>query len=171
MKKKISVILSLIFAIAISMVPANAADIEGRPQSPNAFDGAEIVEAYEVNLKSRSRDVLLGSYTIQNYLNDGYMKFTNESFGASSFPDDGIFRFETNLTTAGKDGDIKVGIAYTDWFGTDIYFVSTKMGLSDNKLFTCTKTPSDSKAYYGCISNDTGGKMYGSFAIYAVYAE
>ena len=171
MKTKLKIILFLVFSIAISMVPVNAADVEGRPQSPHAFDGAEIVEAYNVNPKSRSRDVFLGSYTILKYLNDGYMKFTNESFGKSDFPEEGVFRFETHLTTDGKDGNIKVGIAFTDWLGIDTYLTSIKMGLSDNKLFACTKNPSDKTKYYGCISNSTGGKMYGSFSIYAVHAE
>lgn len=173
MKKKLMVVVALIFAIAVNLIPVAAVE-EGRPETPNAFDGTEFVEAFDVSLlpiygTRKVREVYLGSYTIKQYLNSGYMKFTDESFDASKFPDDGAFKFETNLTTDGTDKDIKVGIAYVNFWGDDVYLVSTKMGLSDSKIFTCDKKPSQDKNYYGCITNDTGGKMYGSFTIYAVY--
>ena len=75
-----------------------------------------------------------------------------------------------NAGAIGTKTEIKVGIAYVDFWGTDTFFASTKMGLSDEKLFTVTKTPGKNTKYYGCIDNNTGGKVYGSFSIYAVTA-
>jgi hypothetical protein len=170
MKKKLTLIYSLLLAISICVVPASALEVEGRPTSPRAYDGTEFVEAYDVSVQSRSTDTELGSYTIKKYLNNGYMKFTDQSFDKSNFPEDGVFKFVTNLTTDGTKDEIKVGIAYVDFWGSDTFFASTTMGLSDKKLFTVTKKPGKNTIYYGCIDNKTGGKVYGSFSIYAVTA-
>ena len=171
MKKKLALIYSLLLAVSISLIPVSAAEaIEGRPTSPRAYDGTEFVEAYDMPAQRRVSEKKLGSYTIKQYLNNGYMKFTDESFGKSAFPEDGVFKFVTDLRTDGTKTEIKVGIAYVDFWGTDTFFASTKMGLSDEKLFTVTKTPGKNTKYYGCIDNNTGGKVYGSFSIYAVTA-
>lgn len=158
-------------SIATMVLPASAD--EGHLVSPDMYDEAEIVEAYDMPaiFTKGVRETYLGSYTIQNYLGAGYMKFTNESFGKDKFPPDKTFRFETNLWTEGTDKDITAGIAYTNWFGDDKYLVTTKIGLEDTKLFTTTKTPGENTKYFGCITNDTNGKMHGTFSIYSVYAE
>lgn len=168
-RKILSVLLAAAMTCAMCL-SAGAVDVEGRPTTPQAYVGTEFVQAYDAPSTARtSHDKFLGSYTIQKYLNNGYMKFTDQSFGKADFPDDGVFRFETNLTTDGKKTTIKAGIAYVDWWGTDTFFTSTTMGLKDNKHFTTDKTPGKDTKYYGCIDNNTGGKVYGSFSIYAVY--
>lgn len=171
MKKKLALVYSLLLAITIiSCVPASAVEIEGRPKSPHTYIGTEFVEAYDAPILQRSADRFLGSYTIKEYLGDGYMKFTDESFGKNDFPEDGIFKFVTNLWTEGNKEEIEVGIAYTNFWGDDVFFASTTMGLSDKKLFTVKKTPGSNTKYYGCILNETGGKVHGSFSIYSVTA-
>lgn len=170
MKKKMLVILALVFAISISLVPAVAVEPDGRPQSPNAFVGSEFVNAFDEVSIRRSSDIYLGGYTIKQYLNTGYMCMTDESFGKDDFPEDKTFKFETNLTAEKTTEKIKVGIAYVDMWGTDTYLVHTEMGLQDKKLFTCNKKPGNKTKYYGAITNDTGGVMHGSFCIYKVIA-
>ena len=67
------------------VLPASAD--EGHLVSPDMYDEAEIVEAYDMPaiFTKGVRETYLGSYTIQNYLGAGYMKFTNESFGKDKF--------------------------------------------------------------------------------------
>lgn len=170
MKQKVTIILSLVFAFAIILIPAYATNEEGYPLLPNTFAETEFVEAYDEELVSaRLSQKFLASYTIQQYLNDGYFLYTTESFKSDDFPEDRTFKIVTNLSTEGTKKTISAGIGGYTWFGDRAFFASTTVDLVDSALFQCTSKPEKNVSYYGAISNNTGGKMYGSFTIYAVY--
>ena len=169
MKRKITITLSLIFALAITLIPAYATDEEGYPLSPNTFAGTEFVEAYdEEGASARLSQKLLGRYTIKQYLNNGYFLYTTESFKGSDFPEDRVFKIVTNLSTEGTKKTVEAGIGTYTWLGDRTFFASTTVDLVDTALFQCTSNPKENVSYYGAIFNNTGGKVYGSFSIYAV---
>lgn len=152
------------------MIPAYATEEEGYPLSPNTFAETEFVEAYDDGLTSaRLSQKLLGSYTIQQYLNDRYFLYTTESFKSDDFPEDKVFKIVTNFTTEGTKTTISAGIGSYTYLGDRTFFASTTVNLVDSALFQCTSTPKKNESYYGAVLNNTGGKMYGSFSIYAVY--
>ena len=170
MKQKVTIILSLIFAFAITLIPAYATEEEGYPLSPNTFAETEFVEAYDEELTSaRLSQKLLGSYTIQQYLNNGYFLYTTDSFKSNNFPEDRVFKIVTNLSTEGTKKTVEAGIGSYTWLGDRTFFASTTVDLVDSALFQCNSKPKENESYYGAILNNTGGKMYGSFSIYAVY--
>lgn len=170
MKKAFTLILVGVISILLC-VPALASELpgDGKPLSPTAFDGAEYVPAEKVMIQDKSRQILLGYYTIKNYLNQGWMVTTDQSFGASDFPPSGTFEVITNMSTDGFLKTVKAGISYVNWAGEDEFFAYTKVDLAGVTTFTTTKAPDQNKKYYGGVLNETGGKMYGSFSIYAVY--
>lgn len=169
MKKFAVISLALMLVMGLS-VPALATE-EGHPLTPHLFDECIEVESFPAennSLLRKSDDRFLGSYTIKQYLNDGYYKFTDQSFGKGEWPEDGTFEFFTYLKTTGSKSTIKVGIAYVNWLGDDTFFCSTTMGLSDKQIFSTDKTPKDDVKYYGSIYNRTGGQLTGSFELYAI---
>lgn len=172
MKKIFALLLTGVLSVLLCM-PALAAELpeEGIPLPTTAFDGAEYAPPETVMLADNTREVLLGSYTIQQYLNHGWMLTASESFGASDFPAGGAFLVITDMTTDGTNKDVRAGIAYFNWLGDKTFFAYTDVGLSDRVIFTVSKKPNENKAYYAGIYNDTGDKMYGSFSLYAIHTD
>lgn len=170
MKKAFTLILAGVISILLC-VPALASELpgDGKPLSPTAFDGAEYVPAEKVIIQDRSRQILLGYYTIKHYLNQGWMATTDQSFGAGDFPPSGTFEVITNMSTDGFFKTVEAGIAHVDWTGEYGFFAYTKVDLVGVTTFTTTKTPDENEKYYGGVLNKTGDKLYGSFSLYAVY--
>lgn len=171
MKKMLTLILVGVLGTLLCL-PALAAELpgDGKPLSPTAFDGAEYASA-ETIMPIADNEVLLGSYTIKNYLNQGWMVTSDQSFGASDFPASGKFKVTTEMSTDGINKKVKAGISYVNWIGEDTFFAYTKVDLKGTATFTTSKKPDQNKKYYGGVYNDTNDKMYGSFYLYAVHTD
>lgn len=169
MKKMLALILAGVFGTLLCL-PALAAELpgDGKALPPTAFDGAEYVPA-ETIMPIADNEVLLGSYTIKNFLNQGWMVTSDQSFGASDFPESGTFKVTTEMRTDGNNKKVKAGISYVNWLGDDKFFAYTMVDLKGTATFTTSKTPDQNKKYYGGVYNDTNDRMYGSFYLYAVY--
>ena len=171
-KKIVTLILAGVLSVLL-YVPTFATELpsEGKPLPLTAFDGAEFSPPEMIMPVDNTREVLLGSYTIKQYLNQGWMLTTDDSFDSSDFPASKTFLVVTNMRTDGINKKVKAGISYVNWFGNDTFFAYTMVDLVGKTIFQTTKTPDKNVKYYGGIFNDTNDKMYGSFYLYAVHTD